>query len=90
MSPQQLIDCSSNNVYNNQGCTTGSVQNSFYYTIDNGITSESKYPYTGIQSNCSYSGDKKIFGLTSCANVKANSTKALESALIQQPVAVMV
>ena len=90
LSPQQLIDCSSNKDYNNQGCTTGSAENSFLYTIDNGITSEPRYPYKGVQGDCSYTGDKKIFGITACANVKANSTKALESALVQQPVAVMV
>lgn len=89
-SPQQLIDCSSNEEYGNKGCTGGEVDNAFWYVIDNGITTEPKYPYTGTQQNCSYTPDMKVFQNSQCAKIKPNSTKALQSALIQQPVAVMV
>jgi cathepsin L len=87
-SAQQLIDCSTE--YGNQGCNGGNIENSFWYVIDKGITTDTQYPYTGQQQNCSYTEAKKVFQNSECANIKPNSTRALESALVEQPVAVMV
>jgi len=82
------VDCSTD--YGNQGCNGGNIENSYWYVIDNGITNEEQYPYTGKQQNCSYTEAKKMYQNSGCAYVKPNSTKALESALVQQPVAVYV
>ncbi len=87
-SPQQLIDCSIS--YGNQGCTGGHAVNAFWYVKDNGITTLEKYPYVGQQQTCNYDPASKVFQITECATVKPYSTKALQSALIQQPVAVIV
>lgn len=49
-----------------------------------------KYPYVAKQQTCNYTTSMKVFEINECAMVKPNSTKALQSALIQQPVAVIV
>lgn len=58
--------------------------------IDNGITNETQYPYIGKVQPCKYTPAIKVFQNTKCAMVKPNKTRALESALVYQPVAVMV
>jgi len=52
MSAKQIVDCSEE--YGNDGCSGGSVLNSFQYVIENGITDENTYPYFPLQSECSY------------------------------------
>ena len=51
-SEQQLVDCSKS--YGNAGCNGGLMNLSFFYIKDNGITTESKYPYRGVQGSCHY------------------------------------
>ncbi|XP_050499586.1 cathepsin L-like proteinase isoform X3 [Diabrotica virgifera virgifera] len=57
LSEQELLDCSSD--YGNGDCEEGGLMtNAFEYIEDNGIESESSYPYTGRQGTCRRSASK--------------------------------
>ena len=45
MSPQQILDCSSN--YGNEGCNGGLMDNSFSYLKSAKLESWNAYPYIG-------------------------------------------
>lgn len=88
-SAQQLVDCAGG-PYENEGCNGGEMDAAFWYVIDNGITTEEKYPYKAKDGKCAYTADMKVFQNTRCAEVPANKTKALASAVYKQPVAIAV
>lgn len=88
-SEQQLVDCAGS--YGNHGCNGGMMDYAFSYIMDNGITTESAYPYTSgttkTAGTCqSYTPATKI---TSCYDVPANEL-ALTLALQTQPVSVAI
>lgn len=87
--PQQLVDCAGGK-YGNEGCNGGEMDAAFWYVIDNGITLESKYAYTGRDGKCQYKDTMKAFGISDCAEVEANKSAALKSAVYTQPVAISV
>lgn len=64
--------------------------NAFWYIIDNGIALESKYPYKGRDQKCAYKDTMKFYQNKGCAQVPANKTIALESAVARQPVSISV
>jgi cathepsin F len=49
-SEQQLMDCDSVN----QGCNGGLMHQAMIYVKKNGLLTENKYPYVGIQGTCNY------------------------------------
>lgn len=85
-----MVDCSSKADYGNEGCNGGEMNAAFWYVIDHGITTEDKYPYTAKTQKCYYKDTMKVFQNTGCAEVPANKTKALASAVVKQPVAISV
>ena len=54
-SEQQLVDC---NFLPNLGCLGGKRQFAFNYTMYEGVTLASQYPYENKQGECRYSKDK--------------------------------
>lgn len=66
------------------------MPNAFWYVIDHGITTESKYPYKGRDQKCAYTDSMKAYQIKGCAEVPANKTNALQSAVAKQPVAISV
>lgn len=73
LAPQQLVDCSTGNPYNNGGCGGGYASHGIEYIKDNGQTTEEAYPYKAVNQNCSIAtGSYKINGVaevTGCANM---------------------
>jgi hypothetical protein len=88
-SEQQLVDCAG--AYGNHGCNGGMMDYAFSYIMDNGLTTESAYPYvsgtTQTAGTCkSYTSATKV---SACYDVPANEL-ALTLALTHQPVSVAI
>ena len=60
------------------------------YIIENGLESESDYPYVGSSDNCAYDSSKKISDLnvTSYVDVPKDDNDQLKAAVAQQPLSV--
>ena len=90
LSEQQLVDCSKK--YGNLGCNGGLMDNAFHYVIDNGICSESSYPYTSGKSGqggtCQICNS--VASLISCSDVTPNNQIALAEAVAQNPVSIAI
>jgi C1A family cysteine protease len=86
-SEQQLIDCSYS--YGNLGCNGGIMQNAYTYIIDNGITLESSYPYTGVSNIKSCKKIEPETYASSCFNIIPNELQ-LTYAVSQQPISVSI
>ncbi|KAJ8335256.1 hypothetical protein SKAU_G00408950 [Synaphobranchus kaupii] len=69
LSPQNLVDCSSK--YGNEGCKGGFIHQAFKYVIDNqGIDSDSSYPYHAVQEQCKYDPANRAANCSSYSFVK--------------------
>lgn len=62
----------------------------FWYVTDNGIALDKNYKYTAKDGKCAYTSKLKAFQNRDCAEVPANKTKALQSAVSKQPVSISV
>jgi len=62
MSPQQILDCSSN--YGNEGCNGGLMDYAFSYLKSAKLESWNAYSYSGSQSECKYDPTQGIVGTT--------------------------
>ena len=81
LSEQQLVDCSGH--FGNFGCDGGLPSHSFeYIQWAGGITTESQYPYTGKDGNCTLTGKTfDAFAPFGSANVTTNDEPAMIRAL---------
>ncbi|XP_045193625.2 procathepsin L-like [Mercenaria mercenaria] len=52
LSEQNIIDCTSNDEYENHGCKYGNIDNTYLYVMFNGIDTEKSYPYKGSIGTC--------------------------------------
>ena len=64
MSEQNLVDCVTLPKYNSSGCKGGRTHQAFAYVKDNGIESESNYPYNAKQGPCHFDKNKTIARIT--------------------------
>ena len=88
-SEQQLVDCSSNSFYGNNGCTGGLIDNAFQYAINSGMCTENEDPYEEDQGTCNKNCKKKAT-FSSCQDISSNNQIELEIAVAQQPVSVAI
>ena len=94
LSPQQLVDCNSNNF----GCQGGYLTNSFEYIKKTGLQLDSTYPYLALKKQCSFNPTQataKVRDYYYCNNYgldqkKFCSTSATYSLLQYGPAAVTI
>jgi cathepsin L len=90
LSEEQLVDCSKKN--GNLGCNGGLMDNAFQYAMENGMCSESSYPYTssaGSSGLCKPSCEPEVF-ISACADVEPSNQLALKEAVAFGPVSVAI
>ncbi|XP_044262266.1 procathepsin L-like [Tribolium madens] len=87
LSEQNLVDCSSE--YGNDGCNGGLMDSAFDYIHDNGIMSETTYPYTGMDGSCKFDAYQSITGLSGYYDLPSGDESALQDAVANHgPIAV--
>jgi len=89
LSEQQFLDCDTTD----SGCNGGLEYQgwSFFKSKNEGICTESSYPYTAKDGQCKYSSCTlgiPAGGITGVTHVAKGSASALQSALQQQPVSI--
>ena len=86
LSEQQLVDCSGD--YGNQGCNGGLMDYGFKYIEENGICSEKEYDYKATDETCKTCS--VVTKIKSFVDVTPNDEKALQQAVMRQPVSVAI
>ncbi|XP_060654125.1 cathepsin L-like [Drosophila nasuta] len=77
LSEQNLIDCSNDAPYYNEGCKGGLELNALMYIMHKGIDTESSYPYRGTQQKCRFNSSnigasvEAFIGVSGEANLAA-------------------
>jgi C1A family cysteine protease len=91
LSEQELVDCAGLK-YGSMGCNGGQMDGAFKYAIDNGMCTESAYPYTsGVTKTAgSCHSCSAVDTFSSCSDVKANDQLSLKAAVAQQPVSIAI
>lgn len=79
LSVQEIVDCSIK--YGNEGCDSGVMSQSFEYMIENGIGSESDYPYSGRNQTCQLNELKKILKIKEYVQLPAGDENTLMKAV---------
>ena len=88
LSEQELVDCASS--YGNSGCQGGIMPNAFNYIMENGITTEKEYPYTGYGGNCRAAHTSPRYSIDSYAQINPINVNGLMAATDQTVVAVAI
>ena len=85
-SEQELVDCSG--PYGDLACHGGLMDNAFEFAIDNGMCTESDYPYDAKKGSCQKCDAKYMFG--GCYDVAPNDQVSLMHAVAAGPVSVAI
>jgi cathepsin L len=89
LSEQNLVDCSGNE--GNQGCDGGLMTQAMQYIIsNNGIDTESSYPYTAEDGNCAFNAANVGATLKSFVNVNPGDENDLQQKVHTGPTSVAI
>ncbi|ESW04889.1 hypothetical protein PHAVU_011G134000 [Phaseolus vulgaris] len=90
LSEQELVDCDSKGV--DQGCEGGLMDDAFKFVIQNqGLSTEANYPYKGTDETCNANAASgHAATIKGYEDVPANNEKALQKAVVNQPVSVAI
>ncbi|KAL8604584.1 hypothetical protein ACOMHN_013364 [Nucella lapillus] len=88
LSEQQLIDCSGPE--GNQGCNGGLVVGAFYYIMQQpgGLETESEYPYTASNGNCTAQASLEEAKIRACVFVMGSESALQEASALVGPISV--
>ncbi|XP_031334268.1 cathepsin L1-like [Photinus pyralis] len=81
ISPQNIVDCSKVEPYDNSGCQHGAVDPSFDYVKDNGINSDEVYPYTEKEGECKFRTDESVTRVRDYVVLDEGDEKGLQEAV---------
>ncbi|EER10281.1 cathepsin L, putative [Perkinsus marinus ATCC 50983] len=84
LSVQQIVDCSA--FFGNEGCTGGFQYNSYHYIDEEGIVSESAYPYVAAAGTCKTTITRDPKDLIGWWPIKEGDLEELLEGVAQQPV----
>lgn len=74
LSDQQIVDCSKDPKYGNNGCSRGSFEGTYKYIKDNGIALGRNYPYIASESpTCQYNPSMKAADITDFRRIRVKS-----------------
>jgi cathepsin L len=90
LSEQNLVDCST--AQGNMGCNGGLMDQAFQYIMtNNGIDTESSYPYTATGPNaCKFNRNNVGATISNYRDVSSGSESALQNAVAERPVSVAI
>ncbi|XP_038902939.1 ervatamin-B [Benincasa hispida] len=89
LSEQELVDCDV--ASGNQGCNGGFMDKAFQFIKKTGLTTETEYPYRGIESTCNKQKVRNhTVEISGYEKVPANDEKSLKAAVANQPVSVAI
>ena len=81
LSEQQLVDCNYG-ILENLGCNGGLMDKAFKYVKENGLTTESQYPYQAKHNNsCGVKSNQWVMSITGYTDVKPSSESSFLKAL---------
>ncbi|XP_019480805.1 PREDICTED: cathepsin S [Hipposideros armiger] len=92
LSAQNLVDCSTEEKYGNKGCNGGFMTEAFQYIIDNnGIDSDSSYPYKAMDGKCQYDSRNRAATCSKYTELPFGNEDALKEAVATKgPVSVAI
>ncbi|XP_018575904.1 cathepsin L-like proteinase [Anoplophora glabripennis] len=86
LSEQNLVDCSTIN----DGCDGGWMEAGFEYIRDNGIETESDYPYTAREETCKFDRSKSITNVGGFVAIPQSESDLLDAVANIGPIAIAV
>lgn len=90
LSPQQLVDCASNDTWGNFGCEGGHPAWAFEYTSVYGVHQWADYDYKIVQGQCRYNPNGVQVRTDKSYDIYPHSAFQMKAALTLGPVAVTV
>ncbi|KAF5282973.1 hypothetical protein FQA39_LY04844 [Lamprigera yunnana] len=84
VSPQDLVDCSLSDPYENYGCDGGSLEPAYDFIKDHGVVSDKSYPYTAeTGEECKRKKDNVAANIKGYSLVEEGNDEALKEALVK-------